>query len=245
LNLEISVLKNRYQPDMILGITTEAIRKAKNGQKVIEEIKEKTGIGFKIISGHEEAVFTFNAVKNLINSEHAIVADIGGGSSELVTTNNGNIIKTESIPIGAVKIQENFDLFTKGNVNIEEAAEFITAWFNHLPRKTGLLILCGGTATTIGSLLRQQQTYRPAEIEGMQIDIGEFNSVLNRLLCSKPEEIITLIPDVKRTDIITAGVTITKTLIDIVNPVKITVSTLGPRHGYLKEFFDFTWIKYC
>lgn len=83
-------LKNRaeaYQPEAYSGVATEAFRIAKNGQELIDSIREKVGIPLKIISQEEEAIVGFAAAVSTkgIAAQDALVWDIGGGSLQIVT----------------------------------------------------------------------------------------------------------------------------------------------------------------
>ncbi|PJD97062.1 MAG: hypothetical protein CK425_04720 [Parachlamydia sp.] len=86
----MTLLKNRaaaYQPEAYSGVATEAFRIAKNGQELIDSIREQVGIPLKIISQDEEAIVGFAAAVSTkgIAASEAVVWDIGGGSLQIVT----------------------------------------------------------------------------------------------------------------------------------------------------------------
>lgn len=60
----------------------------------------------EILFGEEEARLGFLAVKSEYDVENGIVIDIGGGSTEIVVFEEGEIRELTSIPIGALNLQD-------------------------------------------------------------------------------------------------------------------------------------------
>jgi len=86
----IALLKKRaevYQPAAYSGVATEAFRIAKNGQELVDAIREKVGVSLQIISQEDEALVGFSAAVSTkgISAQNALVWDIGGGSLQIVT----------------------------------------------------------------------------------------------------------------------------------------------------------------
>ncbi len=76
-----------------------------NREIVLNEIKERTGIVPEVLFGDEEARLDFIGVKNSCELSRGVLIDIGGGSTELVLFENGEIKRLTSIPIGALNLQ--------------------------------------------------------------------------------------------------------------------------------------------
>ena len=68
------------------GIATAAFRKAVNGEEYAQAIYEETGLTVHIIDSQLEGILAFEAAKDLVNipSEHLVVWDVGGGSTQWV-----------------------------------------------------------------------------------------------------------------------------------------------------------------
>ena len=75
---------------------TEATRKAKNSEQVIAAVEKALWIKPQIISGEEEAAYTFRAVEEW-HGEGIVTVDIGGGATEISDGESGI-----SIPVGAL-----------------------------------------------------------------------------------------------------------------------------------------------
>jgi len=96
--------------DEILAFATSAVRDAKNGPSIIEEINERHQIDLQILTGDEEARMTFLAVRRWLgwSAGKLLVLDIGGGSLEIATGADENPEATLSLPLGAARITRDF-----------------------------------------------------------------------------------------------------------------------------------------
>lgn len=85
---------------------TSAMREAKNGQTIIKNIAQKTGITIDIIDGAEEAsiIATTDLHKVIKPNKNYIYIDVGGGSTEFTIYSDGQTIASKSFPIGTVRL---------------------------------------------------------------------------------------------------------------------------------------------
>ena len=90
----------------IRAVSTSAMREATNADKIIDSIKEETGIKLEIISGDEEASLIFSNffTMELDLSVPFVVIDVGGGSTELSVFENGEKIASKSFNVGTLRI---------------------------------------------------------------------------------------------------------------------------------------------
>ncbi len=100
---------------------TSAMREAKNGIDVANEIFEKTKVKIDIIDGKQEAAILFSQdLSNIIKSDKSyLYIDVGGGSTEFIIFSNGKIINSKSFKIGTVRLLNNI----KGTKEIWENIE--------------------------------------------------------------------------------------------------------------------------
>ena len=79
-------VSDEERADRFLCFATESLRAPENSAEVVSRIKAETGIEVEIISGIEEALYDFEAVKHRfdISGRTGAVVDMGGGSTELV-----------------------------------------------------------------------------------------------------------------------------------------------------------------
>ncbi len=88
---------------------TSAMREAKNGEKIIERIKEKTNIQIELISGDEEAeIIRSTQIKQLLKTnKNWLFVDVGGGSTEITLFDESNVVKSHSFKIGTIRMLKN------------------------------------------------------------------------------------------------------------------------------------------
>lgn len=98
------------QTDEILAFATSAVRDAKNGIQIIEEINLKHNIELEILNGDEEATMTFLAVRRWFgwSAGKLLVMDIGGGSLEIACGIDENPDLAISFPLGAARVTREF-----------------------------------------------------------------------------------------------------------------------------------------
>jgi len=98
-----------YKPISLIACATAAMREARNAPAIIQEIREKSGIDVKIISGRVEAETLYlNHIEDYLTPDNSyLYIDVGGGSTEMTLFSHGQVIASESFNIGSVRIISN------------------------------------------------------------------------------------------------------------------------------------------
>jgi len=97
--------------DQVRAIATSAMRDSANGNELIYEVRQSTGIKIEVISGAEEARLVSLAVRHALpklEKENALLIDIGGGSVEFVVLEKGEVTALESFKMGTVRLLASF-----------------------------------------------------------------------------------------------------------------------------------------
>ena len=96
--------------DELLAFATSAIREAENSDAVIAHVNKECGIDLQVLSGDEEARFTFLAARRWLgwSSGDLLVLDIGGGSLEIARGADENPAFKTSIQLGAGRLTRQF-----------------------------------------------------------------------------------------------------------------------------------------
>ena len=94
----------------MMAFATSAIREASNGDAVLREVRERTGIELEVLSGDDEARLTFLAVRRWYgwSSGRLLVLDIGGGSLEIAVGADEVPDVAVSVPLGAGRLTRAF-----------------------------------------------------------------------------------------------------------------------------------------
>ena len=95
--------------DLVRVVGTSALRDARNSKAFLEWVRSTTGWTVEIISGLEEArLIHLGIVSALRLNSTVLMLDLGGGSCELTISNKGHIQETVSLPLGAVRLTNEF-----------------------------------------------------------------------------------------------------------------------------------------
>src|SRR6195256_5818075 len=96
--------------DTVRVVATSALRDARNSQAFLEWVRSATGWRVEIISGVEEARLIHLGLvsSRRVDSLPTLMIDLGGGSCELTVSQAGHIRDTVSLPLGAVRLTDEF-----------------------------------------------------------------------------------------------------------------------------------------
>jgi exopolyphosphatase/guanosine-5'-triphosphate,3'-diphosphate pyrophosphatase len=228
----------------IAAVATAAVREAENGPWFVRRVRQELDIPLRIIDPETEAALSYRSVAHHfpLAGERTLVADIGGGSLELIGAVDGLVELTLSLPLGAVWLTE---LYIIGRRPIQREISALRKYIRK-QLKRGLssrewaaaaVIGSGGTFTTLGRVSRARRGMSAGEsVHGVTVDTAEVERLLDWLASRTPEErrqVPGLNPE--RADIILAGLAVTAELLDWVRTRSITVSAFGLREGLLLE----------
>jgi exopolyphosphatase/guanosine-5'-triphosphate,3'-diphosphate pyrophosphatase len=92
--------------DDLLAFATSAVRDARNGEKVLNRIRSKTGVDLQVLDGEDEARLTFLAVRRWFgwSAGRILSLDIGGGSLEVAAGVDEEPDVALSLPLGAGRL---------------------------------------------------------------------------------------------------------------------------------------------
>ncbi len=117
---------DKYNVEDIFIIATSAVRDAVNRHIFTNKIFNRTGKKVRILTGIEEANYIGRGVlldPVLKNMHNFFLADIGGGSVELIEFNNKHVKQVISLPLGAVRLTDKFvnNISNKITVDVKES----------------------------------------------------------------------------------------------------------------------------
>ncbi|MBI1984213.1 MAG: Ppx/GppA family phosphatase, partial [Acidobacteria bacterium] len=96
--------------DRVRVVATSALRDARNSPAFAAWVLSATGWKVETISGLEEGRLIHLGVmaNSRLSSTKVLLIDLGGGSCELTVSDNGHIREMVSLPLGAVRLTEEF-----------------------------------------------------------------------------------------------------------------------------------------
>ena len=232
----------------ISAVATSAVREADNGKAFVDRVRREVGIPLRIIDPETEAALSWRSVAHHfpLSSGRALVADIGGGSLELIGAVNGLVELTRSLPLGAVRLTEQY-LF-EDRSRSKEVAKLRNRVRKQL-KKAGrwrewnnvTLIGSGGTFTNLARMVLARRGHPTEAAHGEVIKTAEVEQMLE-WLCTLSVERRRNVPGLnpQRADIILAGLSVTAELLNLVEARSLTVSAFGLREGLLLDMIGET-----
>jgi exopolyphosphatase/pppGpp-phosphohydrolase len=217
----------------LIGVATEATRTAANGQAFLDRVSSATGIELSAISGEREAELTFLGLDGVIDlDDDVIVADIGGGSTEIIVARDRGVRFSKSYPIGSGRLTEQFvrhDPPTAdelGRVFNAAKPALAEAPFDETPKAR--LYITGGTGEFAFRLIAPQT-------EAQAMDIDRMLAQLESISANELAEKISI--PVARARVLPAGVAVVRLVADLAKPSGIYAAQSGIRRGLLLAAF--------
>ncbi len=209
-------------------LATSAVRDAKNGDALIEKVREKAGLKMHLISGKEEALLGFRGAISALGPDFpweapALVVDLGGGSAQLIFGDVANgPEKQVSLPLGTNRTTERYvdhdpPIPEELKALRETVPDVLPGW--NLPEETAIVAI-GGSARAILKLTRDELTRD--RLQELAAEISEKPSaVLARENGLAPE----------RTRVLPAAVTTLAAVLERYDKPHLTVARGGIREG--------------
>lgn len=236
-------------------VATSAVRESGNTEEFVRDLYSETGIHAEVITGHQEAGYIYSGVMAALpwaSDRQCLCIDIGGGSTELIIGRNENILFSESLKLGAVRLSERF--FPDHNLTDNSADLCYQAVSSELEPVIGTIKntsfeVCAGTSGTIMSAAMihkyseagristvpeqsdilteplNNYTISAAEISGIAKGILNFRSTGERQTIAGLES--------KRADIFPAGLFILDAIVRSLGIPSMTISAFSLREGLL------------
>jgi len=228
--------------DSVRVVATSALRDARNARAFLEWVHSTTGWDVEIISGLEEArLIHLGLVANLrVDSSPALMMDLGGGSCELTVSGRGHIRDTVSLPLGSVRLTDEFlshDPPRKGE--LKRLQGFVAREVNRIASrvvaaKVKNVIATSGTAAALAAAASHLR--KNGSRQRTVVSRGEMTRIakqLARLPLDKRQQIEGIGP--RRAEIIVAGAIVYHELLDRCHLKGFRYSPLGLRDGLLAQ----------
>lgn len=107
--VELQAQAKAHGAGRIVVTATSAVRDSLNGLEFAACVRHTTGLDVRVLSGEEEALAIGRGVAQdpaLAGIRSFQVADLGGGSLELLAVEDGVVRQALSLPLGAVRLTE-------------------------------------------------------------------------------------------------------------------------------------------
>ncbi|MCI0658275.1 MAG: Ppx/GppA family phosphatase [Acidobacteria bacterium] len=227
-------------------VATSAIRNASNRRQFLDRVQAETGLRVRVISGNEEARLAFESAAGSfeLGGRSCAVADVGGGSTEVILALGNHIRGVHSLSLGAVALTEEF---LRSDPVKGKEFRALRAHVHRQLEQSGMeqepvpqfLIASGGTATSLAQMALARQGLSGRTVQGYEMTQAELLHLRQAILRRTLEErrgMPGLSPD--RADIILGGATILYEILDHLKVNTLKVSTRGIRHALLSRLIQ-------
>ena len=238
-------------------VATQACRAASNGQVFLNRVEKDLGLKFDVITPEQEAHLSVLGCASLLEpaSEHALIVDIGGGSTEMSWVSPQDVLAAGldppilswgTCPLGVVTLAEDDGEPEGGDKQawyrglVARLAEIIAGvgGAQHLrsafAEGRGDIIGTSGTVTSLAGVYLDLPRYNRARVDGMWFDVADCRAVIARLLAQTREERAAN-PCIgkDRADLVVIGGAILDAVLHVWPARRIRVADRGLREGVL------------
>ncbi len=226
-----------------LGITdietvaTAAVRDAANGPQFAEQLRA-IGLNPRVISGEEEALLSAHGVIGAFREARGIVADLGGGSLELVRVADGQTDSASTLPLGTLRLP---DYRKNGRVEMRKSLDKAirkACWdlSGNAPTENGALYLVGGTWRAMAVFAMAARGYPLSDPHGFELDAAAAQDLAVGLAATETDalkerdRISTM-----RAETLPDAAVLLLALLTRLAPEKVVFSSWGLREGLLYD----------
>lgn len=226
---EMAVQAQSLGATRMIAVATEATRIATNGPAFVQRIEETTGIVVETIPGDREVELTFLGLSRTIDRNGVmVIADIGGGSTELITAVDGEMSSGISFPIGSGRVT---DEFPAGDPPAAAVLDTMRAEVRKrlgeagLPERSARLVIVGGTGEFMGRLLPRDF---PVPVSLVETALRATSAMTAADLSRKIDI------NIDRARVLPAGIATSLAIADICSPAVVIGAPSGVRAGLLR-----------
>lgn len=241
---------DRFHVTKINAVATSALREAANAGELVRKVARKTGIHLRVISGATEAHLISKGILGFEDiRRRCVLIDIGGGSTELSLCANGKRLKSVSLRLGALRLQQLYlpkatlkqiDLRLAGVALLQRVlqrvfSEHLHGWRGQAP----LAIGSSGTARAVARLIdrkhaRALQTKSSNRKPKLKFTRTELHGLVERMLVKSKAELGHM-PGMeqRRLDNILGGAILLLALMDYLQIERLQTTNFALRDGLL------------
>lgn len=245
------------EPIAIGCVATQACRAASNGQVFLNRIEKDLGLKFDVISAEDEARLSVLGCASLLEpqTEHAMIVDIGGGSTEMSWVSPSAVLSASldppilswgTCPLGVVTLAEDDPEPESGNKQdwyeglVTRLAETISrvGEAQHLQQAfangQGDIIGTSGTVTSLAGVFLDLPRYNRSRVDGMWFEVADCRATIAKLLSqTRDQRAANACIGYDRADLVVIGGAILDAVLRVWPAKRVRVADRGLREGVL------------
>jgi exopolyphosphatase/guanosine-5'-triphosphate,3'-diphosphate pyrophosphatase len=231
--------------ESVRAIATCAVREATNGPEFCRRVKDELDLDVEVIDSDLEAHYAFQSVRRRFDmaGKNTVLADIGGGSTEIILASGELIEALYATQLGAVRLAEKFGSDLSSDKDYGRMKRWIDRELRKKTEKPSaplhLLIGSGGTFTSLASMIMASRGLSRLPASGCRAGRADVCHLIDRLRKMSPDE-RRQVPGLNadRIDIIVPGLAIVDAVMRRFRVNTLQAHAYGVRDGLLRTMID-------
>ena len=171
---DFALVARAYGIETIHAVATAALRESGNAETITDAARQRFGVPLRIIDGSDEAAYCFVGAIHGLRTNDGLLADIGGGSTEVVRFRDRELVSSVSLPLGSLRIANRFDLGDRpAAASMKAAYDYVRTVLSNAgvePLPDGAtLVGSGGSVRLLSRLDRAREPYPIIKLHGYEI----------------------------------------------------------------------------
>lgn len=228
-----------------LPVATSAVREAANSKQFLNSTFSETGFRFRVLSGKEEALYSFTGAARALDLSEILFFDIGGGSVEFVYSRDSKVRKILSLPLGGLRLTQQYG---ESDSSFKEKAwdkmgkrilELLPSVDELSMTKNATLVGVGGNLRALARWDQDIRNYPFDKLHNYSLKRESIESMTKELSNLSANEIADIgVIGKERAQTLAAGALVVKLIMRKLGFRRLIVSTHGLRDGILASFLD-------
>jgi exopolyphosphatase/guanosine-5'-triphosphate,3'-diphosphate pyrophosphatase len=240
--MKMTTLARLKGAEQVVAVATSAVREAANGQDFLARVKAQTGLDVQLLTGVEEGRLIYRAVHEAVELGQgtAVIVDVGGGSTEWITTRAGEAEEVVSLPLGSLRCAASLKGDPPTAASLDRLRRTIQKKLREsVPRgKVDRMIATSGTAVCCADLLDYfaRRTLREVSSGLREVRLKDLAALVERLRGLGRQETADLPPvGGPRSDSLLAGAVLLQELAAHAGTDRFQVSDRALREGLVLD----------
>lgn len=213
-------------------VATAAAREAENGGEFLDAVRD-LGLSPRLLSGEEEARISAMGVIGAYPGARGVVADLGGGSLELVAIEHGTCHDGVSLPLGTLRLPA---LREGGEAQFRKAVAREIQRAGWAVEHQGPLYMVGGTWRALAAYIMHKTKHPLSDPHALVVSVEEVEGYAKKVMNMKPDQLSSIsgISSSRAAGLPDAAAML-RVMLSELKPEGLVFSSWGLREGLLFE----------
>ncbi|MEM1195705.1 MAG: Ppx/GppA family phosphatase [Pseudomonadota bacterium] len=216
-------------------VATAAVREASNQDAFLAKL-HAIGLTARVLSGEEEATLSAHGCAGAFPGARGLVADLGGGSLELVDLDDGAVSDPVTLPLGALRLPDFRDKAKGSDVKMRDVLSKAVRKGAGKRAPGSALYLVGGTWRAMAVYAMETEGHPLGDPHGFELSVKKARAIARNLSAESSESLRARQRiSSMRAEILPDAAILLEALLEALQPSGIVFSSWGLREGLLYD----------